>query len=59
MVRASKQGKRQLANLPTKRDDIITSKGNGLIVLLHGGPGTGKTLTAGKPHNFVETSTLC
>ncbi|TEA19766.1 ATPase family AAA domain-containing protein 3B [Colletotrichum sidae] len=30
----------------TKMDDIITGKGNGLIVLLHGSPGTGKTLTA-------------
>lgn len=26
--------------------DIIGGKGNGLIILLHGGPGTGKTLTA-------------
>jgi MoxR-like ATPase len=26
--------------------DVIEGKGNGLIVLLHGGPGTGKTLTA-------------
>jgi hypothetical protein len=26
--------------------DIIEGKGNGLIMLLHGGPGTGKTLTA-------------
>jgi SpoVK/Ycf46/Vps4 family AAA+-type ATPase len=26
--------------------DIIEGKGNGLIVLLHGGPGTGKTFTA-------------
>ncbi|KAK8117962.1 uncharacterized protein PG998_006243 [Apiospora kogelbergensis] len=26
--------------------DIISGKGNGLIMLLHGGPGTGKTLTA-------------
>ncbi|KAE8442756.1 hypothetical protein EG329_002896 [Mollisiaceae sp. DMI_Dod_QoI] len=26
--------------------DIIAGKGNGLIILLHGGPGTGKTLTA-------------
>lgn len=34
-----------------KKDDIIAGKGNGLIMLLHGGPGTGKTLTAGKfPH---------
>jgi hypothetical protein len=30
-----------------KRQDIISSKGQGLIMLLHGGPGTGKTLTAG------------
>ncbi|KAI1844018.1 hypothetical protein JX266_009884 [Neoarthrinium moseri] len=29
-----------------KMDDIIKGKGNGLIILLHGGPGTGKTLTA-------------
>ncbi|KAH0547672.1 hypothetical protein FGG08_000161 [Glutinoglossum americanum] len=26
--------------------DVISGKGNGLIVLLHGSPGTGKTLTA-------------
>jgi len=26
--------------------DMIANKGNGLILLLHGGPGTGKTLTA-------------
>jgi replication-associated recombination protein RarA len=26
--------------------DLIPSKGNGLIMLLHGGPGTGKTLTS-------------
>lgn len=26
--------------------DIIAGKGNGLIILLHGSPGTGKTLTA-------------
>ncbi|KAE9368085.1 P-loop containing nucleoside triphosphate hydrolase protein [Stipitochalara longipes BDJ] len=26
--------------------DVIEGKGNGLIMLLHGGPGTGKTLTA-------------
>jgi SpoVK/Ycf46/Vps4 family AAA+-type ATPase len=48
MVRALKQGKRQDANPVLKRDDIIESKGNGLIILLHGGPGTGKTLTAGE-----------
>lgn len=30
----------------TKSTDIIEGKGNALIILLHGGPGTGKTLTA-------------
>ena len=30
----------------TKSTDVIAGKGNGLILLLHGGPGTGKTLTA-------------
>lgn len=31
----------------TKRtNDIIQGKGNGLILLLHGSPGVGKTLTA-------------
>lgn len=29
------------------QEDIIAGKGNGVILLLHGGPGTGKTLTAG------------
>jgi hypothetical protein len=48
MVRASKHGKRQDTNPSLKRDDIIASKGSGLIILLHGGPGTGKTLTAGE-----------
>jgi hypothetical protein len=31
------------------RSDLIRGKGEGLIMLLHGGPGTGKTLTAGMP----------
>jgi hypothetical protein len=26
--------------------DIVAEKGQGLLILLHGGPGTGKTLTA-------------
>lgn len=30
-------------------DDFIAGKGKGLIFLLHGEPGLGKTLTAGKP----------
>src|SRR5438045_6779750 len=29
-------------------DDIIKGKGKGMIMLLHGAPGTGKTLTVGK-----------
>ncbi|KAF6781543.1 AAA family ATPase [Colletotrichum sojae] len=29
-----------------RMDDVIAGKGNGLIILLHGSPGTGKTLTA-------------
>ncbi|KAI8208838.1 hypothetical protein K4K48_006666 [Colletotrichum sp. SAR 10_66] len=35
-------------------DDIITGKGNGLIVLLHGSPGTGKTLTAESVAEIAE-----
>ncbi|KAI9689566.1 MAG: hypothetical protein M1822_010218 [Bathelium mastoideum] len=31
---------------PANATDIIEGKGNGLVILLHGGPGTGKTLTA-------------
>lgn len=29
-------------------DDLVKGKGKGLIFLLHGEPGVGKTLTAGK-----------
>ncbi|KAF4339550.1 AAA family ATPase [Fusarium beomiforme] len=32
--------------LGSKANDLIHGKGNGLFMLLHGGPGTGKTLTA-------------
>lgn len=38
-----------------KMDDIIAGKGNGLIILLHGSPGTGKTLTA---ERFVSGAPL-
>lgn len=31
---------------PSAAPDIISDKGQGLLILLHGGPGTGKTLTA-------------
>ena len=30
----------------SEMQDIVANEGNGLVVLLHGGPGTGKTLTA-------------
>lgn len=48
MVRASSRDPKDRRILDAKRDDLIAGKGNGLIMLLHGGPGTGKTLTAGK-----------
>ncbi|KAK8216109.1 hypothetical protein IWZ01DRAFT_496099 [Phyllosticta capitalensis] len=31
---------------PSQATELMSDKGNGLILLLHGGPGTGKTLTA-------------
>ncbi|KAF6809330.1 hypothetical protein CPLU01_15523 [Colletotrichum plurivorum] len=34
--------------------DVIASKGNGLIMLLHGGPGTGKTFTAESVAEMAE-----
>ncbi|KAF6794273.1 hypothetical protein CMUS01_16015, partial [Colletotrichum musicola] len=34
--------------------DIIANKGNGLIMLLHGGPGTGKTFTAESVAEMAE-----
>jgi len=34
--------------------DIIDQKGNGLIILLHGGPGTGKTFTAESVAEMAE-----
>jgi hypothetical protein len=33
-------------------DDLVKGKGKGLIILLHGEPGVGKTLTAGKSSVF-------
>jgi hypothetical protein len=39
-------------------DDIITSKGKGMVFLLHGEPGVGKTLTAGMPPPDVHCSSL-
>ncbi|KAI0543838.1 hypothetical protein F4679DRAFT_590107 [Xylaria curta] len=37
-----------------KSTDLITGKGNGLVMLLHGGPGTGKTLTAESVAEIAE-----
>ncbi|PVH68573.1 P-loop containing nucleoside triphosphate hydrolase protein [Cadophora sp. DSE1049] len=37
-----------------KSTDLIQGKGNGLILLLHGGPGTGKTLTAESVAEIAE-----
>lgn len=38
--------------------DFVKGKGNGLIFLLHGKPGVGKTATAGKykPRLWLETN---
>ncbi|KAL3470136.1 P-loop containing nucleoside triphosphate hydrolase protein [Aspergillus californicus] len=37
-----------------KGTDMIDDKGNGLIILLHGGPGTGKTFTAESVAELAE-----
>ena len=37
-------------------DDIIKGKGKGLIFLLHGPPGLGKTLTAGRTRNSSHSN---
>lgn len=47
MIRSSGHDETGAQRLGAKRQDIIAGKGNGLIMLLHGSPGTGKTLTAG------------
>ena len=41
-----------------KSTDFIANKGNGLIILLHGGPGTGKTFTAEGVAEFAEKPLL-
>lgn len=47
MVRTTEIGRAKGLSIAGKRKDMIAGKGNGLIMLLHGAPGTGKTLTAG------------
>ncbi|KAJ3540144.1 hypothetical protein NM208_g5192 [Fusarium decemcellulare] len=39
--------------------DLIQGKGNGLIMLLHGGPGTGKTFTAESVAELAEKPLFC
>lgn len=39
-----------------KMNDVIVGKGKGLIFLLNGPPGCGKTLTAGKHENLVAAT---
>jgi Cdc6-like AAA superfamily ATPase len=42
----------------THSTDFVTGKGNGLIMLLHGAPGTGKTFTAEGVAEFAEKPLL-
>lgn len=53
-VRTSQRGIKQGLGVAGKRIDITSGKGNGLIMLLHGGPGTGKTLTAESVAEIAE-----
>jgi flagellar biosynthesis GTPase FlhF len=39
--------------------DVIEGKGQGLVLLLHGPPGVGKTMTAGKLLILCSTLTWC
>jgi len=54
-VRTTARGNQQGMSLAGTRDDLIAGKGKGLIMLLHGGPGTGKTLTA---ESVAETAEM-
>lgn len=53
-VRTSQRGIKHGLGVAGKRVDIIAGKGNGLIMLLHGGPGTGKSLTAESMAEIAE-----
>jgi hypothetical protein len=51
MVRASMTGNSHAVVKGNQTNDIVAGKGNGLIMLFHGSPGTGKTLTAGEQNS--------
>ncbi|MCJ1240999.1 hypothetical protein MMC14_009003 [Varicellaria rhodocarpa] len=53
-VREPQRGVKQGLGVAGKRTDITSGKGNGLIMLLHGSPGTGKTLTAESVAEIAE-----
>ena len=53
-VRTSSRGVKQGLCVAGKRTDITNGKGNGLIMLLNGGPDTGKTLTVESVAEIVE-----
>lgn len=53
-VRTSQRGVKQGLGAAGKRTDITNGKGNGLIMLRHGGPGTGKTLTGESVAEMAE-----
>ena len=53
-VRSSTRGVKQGLGVAGKRTDLTSGKGNGLIMLLHGGPGTGKTLTGESVAEMAE-----
>lgn len=53
-VRTSQRGIKHGLGVAGKRVDLIAGKGNGLIMLLHGGPGTGKSLTAKSVAEIAE-----
>ncbi|KAK6410422.1 hypothetical protein LTR95_018210 [Oleoguttula sp. CCFEE 5521] len=43
---STSEGSANLMGQPQKRSELVRGKGNGLIILLHGVPGVGKTSTA-------------
>jgi hypothetical protein len=54
LVRKSGDSANPGMSLAGQRKDLIRGKGDGLVMLLHGGPGTGKTLTAESVAELAE-----